>query len=268
MSAFSDFLENKLADHAVGTTTYVPYTAGNLSLKLYTAPPTDAGAGGTEVSGAGYAALAIANNLTNFPLCSASGTPTKLNGTILQFPQATGAWGTITHWALWASTDMLAVGTVTPNNVVVAGDAPKFAVGELSITFTNSAAGGLSESVRRKLLDLAFGAQVYAKPVTVYASVGTSISGETPSEWDDAGYNRAPVTFTAASAGAAVSATVNGPVLAATVDSSGDTLTHYGLWDDPSSGSLIASGPLSTPRSPLATETLRFNTGEIILTVQ
>ena len=265
MSALSDYLENKLADHGVGTTTYTP--AATLTVKLYTAAPSDTG-GGTEVTGGSYAAVAVTNNTTNFPECVVGDTVVKTNGTVIQFPQATAAWGTVTHWAIYAGADMLAWGPVTPNNVVSSGDAPKFGIGKLTIQLLNSANGGFSAAVRRKLMDLAFGGVVYAKPVAVYAGVGTSISGENPSEWTDAGYDRAAVAFTAASAGAAVSSTVGGPVMASSVDTGGSTLTHYGLWDDLTSGSLIASGPLSTPRTPAALDTLRFNTGEIIMTMQ
>jgi hypothetical protein len=265
MSALSDYLENKLADHGVGTTTYTP--AATLTVKLYTAAPSDTG-GGTEVTGGNYAAVALTNNTTNFPECVVGDTAIKSNGTVIQFPQASASWGTVTHWAIYAGADMLAWGPVAPTNVVSSGDAPKFAIGSLTIQLLNSLAGGFSASVRRKLLDLAFGGVVYAKPVAVYAGVGTSISGENPTEWDDSGYNRAAVAFTAASAGAAVSSTSGGPVLASSVNAGGDTLTHYGLWDDLASGSLIASGPLSTPRSPAALDTLRFNTGAIVLTMQ
>lgn len=265
MSAFSDFLENKLADHGLGTTTYAP--SATLGVRLYTAAPTDAG-GGTEVSGGGYVAVALTNNVTNFPDCSVSGEPTKTNGTVIQFPQATASWGTVTHWAIYAGLDLLAWGPVTPNNLVSVGDGPKFGIGKLTIQFLNTANGGFSLAVRRKLLDLAFGAVAYAKPTTVYAGVGTSISGENPNQWFDANYARGAVAFAAAAAGVATSSTVGGPTLNTNVASGGNTLTHYGLWDDIASGSLIASGPLSTPRTPVAADTVRFNTGEIIMTVQ
>lgn len=265
MSALSDFAENKLADHAIGTATYTP--GATLTVKLYTVAPSDSG-GGTEVTGGSYAAVALTNNTVNFPQCPTSGTPTKTNGSVIQFPVATASWGTVTHWAIYEGANLLTYGAISPNNYVSAGDAPKIDAGKLIIEFLSAAGGGLTESVRRKLLDMMFGAVTYTKPTTVYVSAATGISGETLYDWVDAGYARKAITFGAASGGVATSTnaqTINSSV----VDSgSSDVLTHYGIWDDLVSGSLIAVGALSTPRTPAMSDLVRFNTGEIVLTLQ
>ena len=53
--SFSDYLENALLDHVLGTTSYSQPT---IYVALYTTAPTDAG-GGTEVSGGSYARVAV-----------------------------------------------------------------------------------------------------------------------------------------------------------------------------------------------------------------
>lgn len=65
-----------------------------LYLGLFTATPNDAG-GGTEVStsGTGYARQAA-------DLDPAAG-GARVNSSLIQFPTALAAWGTVSHWALF-----------------------------------------------------------------------------------------------------------------------------------------------------------------------
>ena len=51
MAALSDYLENELLDHALGTGSFTAPT--NVYLSLYTTDPTDADTG-NELSGNGY----------------------------------------------------------------------------------------------------------------------------------------------------------------------------------------------------------------------
>lgn len=49
----SDYLERKILDHALGTTTFTKPT--NVYISLHTASPTEANTAGTEVTGGSYA---------------------------------------------------------------------------------------------------------------------------------------------------------------------------------------------------------------------
>lgn len=127
----SDFLENALLDHQLGGPDYT--RPATVHIGLFTAAPTDAG-GGTEVAGNAYARAAVTNNATNFPAASGGA---KSNGTAIAFPQATGAWGTVTHFGVFdAATlgNLLRWGAVTPNKAVAANDTPSFAAGDLDFT--------------------------------------------------------------------------------------------------------------------------------------
>lgn len=263
MSALSDHLENALADHALGLTTYTP--GSTLTLKLYTTAPSDS-AGGTEVSGGSYAAVSITNNTLNFPVCETSGDPRKTNGAVFQFPTASANWGLVTHWALWNSTNLLAYGAFSPSNFVSSGDAPRIAIGVLDIKLLNGSLGGFTANIRRKLLDMAFGGVSYTKPTTVYVSAGTSLSSESLSESTDANYVRAAITFGAASGG--ISTSSSAAEVNPNVDADGETLAYYGIWDDVTSGSPIALGSLQTPRSPIVGQTVGFSSGQLSLTLQ
>jgi len=131
---FSDYLENKLLDHAFRNTAYTPATT--LYLALFTAAPTDAGPGSGEVStsGTGYARAQVTPS-TGFS--AASGGLIANTGTV-SFTAATTAWGTITHFAIFdaatGSTNMLAWGALTASKTIGAGDTASFAAGALTIS--------------------------------------------------------------------------------------------------------------------------------------
>ena len=129
MSAASDYLENKVLDHFLGTaSTSAPAT---VYLALFTSDPTDAGSG-TEVStsGTAYSRQSIA-------FSSASSGSTS-NSADVEFSQATGSgFGTVTHFGIYdASTagNLLFHGALTSSKTIDAGDVFKIASGNLSIT--------------------------------------------------------------------------------------------------------------------------------------
>ena len=129
MSAASDYLENKVLDHFLGTaSTSAPAT---VYLALFTSDPTDAGSG-TEVStsGTAYSRQSIA-------FSSASSGSTS-NSADVEFSQATGSgFGTVTHFGIFdASTagNLLFHGSLTASKTIDAGDVFKIASSNLSIT--------------------------------------------------------------------------------------------------------------------------------------
>lgn len=114
MAAMSDYLENKLLDHALGTASFTMPT--QLYAAAYTAAPSDAG-GGTQVTGGSYARVAVDFN-------AASGGATSAAADI-EFPQATADWGTVTHFGLFdASTsgNLLLWGALTASKTIENGD--------------------------------------------------------------------------------------------------------------------------------------------------
>ena len=86
MAEMSNFLENALINATLRNTSYTSPTTTYLA--LYTTDPTDADTG-TEVSGGSYARQAIT-------FASPSNGVTS-NSAAIEFPTATGSWGTITH---------------------------------------------------------------------------------------------------------------------------------------------------------------------------
>jgi len=129
MGGFSDYWENKILDHIFGKGSYTPPT---IYVGLSTADPTDSGSGLTEPSGNGYARVQT----------SASDWNAASNGSLdntgnITFAQATGNWGTITHFALFdaATTDnMLAYGALSQSKLISESDTARFEAGDLQIS--------------------------------------------------------------------------------------------------------------------------------------
>ena len=126
MSAMSDYLENEILDHILGTGSYTMPTT--VYIGLSTASMND-NASGTEISGNNYARQSVA-------FSAASGGTTSNSGNI-EFPAATGSWGTVSHFGIWdASTagNMLLHGAFTSSKTISTGDILRITAGDLDIT--------------------------------------------------------------------------------------------------------------------------------------
>jgi hypothetical protein len=120
----SDYLENKLLDHFLGTTTYTKPTS--VYVALYTAAPSDAG-GGTEVTGGSYA-----RKVATFDASASGATQNSGNIDFTDMPACTVVAIGI-HDAL-TSGNLLVHGTLTANKTLDAGDTLRIATGDLDIS--------------------------------------------------------------------------------------------------------------------------------------
>jgi hypothetical protein len=129
MGSFSDYWENKILDHVFGKSSYSPPT---IYVALSTADPTDDGSGIAEPSGNGYAR--VQTQASNWNAAS-SGSLDNAND--ITFPEATGNWGTISHFALFDAAsegNMLAHGSLSASKAIGSGDTAKFAAGDLDVS--------------------------------------------------------------------------------------------------------------------------------------
>ena len=125
MSAFSNYLENKILLHVLSNTSYTSPTT--VYLGLHTADPTDAGSG-TEVSGGSYARQSFASTV--------SGNAAS-NTSAIEFPTATGSWGTIGWVGVWDNStggNLLFHGALTTSKTIASGDVFRVPAGDLDIT--------------------------------------------------------------------------------------------------------------------------------------
>ena len=126
MSAISNYLENALIN---GTLRASSYTApATVYVALFTSDPTDAGSG-TECSGSAYV-----RQSATFAAPSNGASTTSAD---IQFPQAGGSWGTITHFGIFdasSSGNLLYHGALTVSKTIDTGDVFKIASGSLTVT--------------------------------------------------------------------------------------------------------------------------------------
>ena len=123
--SFTNFLETEILDHVFAGAAYkAPSTK---YIGLFTAAPGEAG-GGTEVSGNAYARQAMA--------FTTSGATTSNNAAV-EFPTATGSWGTITHVGIYdaaTSGNLMVYATLTASKAIASGDVFRVPSGDLDIT--------------------------------------------------------------------------------------------------------------------------------------
>ena len=123
--SFTNFLETEILDHVFAGAAYS--APGTKYLALYTAAPGETG-GGTELSGDAYARQSVA--------FTTSGNTTSNNAAV-EFPTATGAWGTITHVGVFdasSSGNLMCYATLTASKVIASGDVFRVPSGDLDIT--------------------------------------------------------------------------------------------------------------------------------------
>jgi hypothetical protein len=120
----SDYLENKVLDHILGTTSYT--MPADVYLALYTATPTDS-TSGTEVAGGSYARKIITFN------ASSSGAAT--NDITVDFTNMPTC--TVTGVAILdalTSGNILVYGGLGASKSVLSGDTLRISSGDLSIS--------------------------------------------------------------------------------------------------------------------------------------
>lgn len=125
MSAFSNYLENKVLLHVFGGTSYT--APATLYLALYTTNPGE-GNTGTECSGTSYARQTIAFTVVN---------DTASNTSAVEFPVAGSSWGTISYVGILDNSsggNLLAYGALTTAKAIDSGDVFRVEAGNLDIT--------------------------------------------------------------------------------------------------------------------------------------
>jgi hypothetical protein len=128
MAEMSNYLENALVNATLRNTSYT--SPATVYVALYTTDPTDADTG-TEVSGNGYARQSVT--------FSAPSNGATSNSSAVEFPQATGSWGTVAYIGLRdasSSGNLLYHTALDASKTIATGDVFRIAAGSLSVTLT------------------------------------------------------------------------------------------------------------------------------------
>jgi hypothetical protein len=120
----TNYLENKLIDHFLGTTSYT--MPADVYVALFTVAPSDA-AGGTEVTGGSYA-----RQIATFTAASSGATSNDSNIDFTGMPATTTV--AIGIFDALTTGNMLLYGTLTTNKTTDAGDTLRIATGDLDIS--------------------------------------------------------------------------------------------------------------------------------------
>ena len=126
MSEMSNYLENALINATLRNTTYT--SPATVYLGLYTSDPGE-GNTGTEVSGTSYARQSIT--------FGAPSDGVSTNSAAIEFPQAGGSWGTVTHVGILdasSSGNLLYYTALDASKTISTGDVFRIAIGSLSVT--------------------------------------------------------------------------------------------------------------------------------------
>ena len=126
MSAMSDYLENEILDHILGTGAYTMPTTVYVGLSTGSFGDDNSG---TELTGNNYARVAAT--------FSAAASGTTSNSAAIEFAAATGSWGSVSHFGIFDASsagNLLIHGAFTTAKTIASGDILKIPTGDLDIT--------------------------------------------------------------------------------------------------------------------------------------
>lgn len=130
MSDFTNYTESEIVNWMVGGDA-MPSPPSNIYVGLHTGDPTETG-GSNEVSGNNYARASTTAG-TDWTISA----NTFENADDILFNEASGSWGTVSHFSLWDSStggNALAYSALDSSRSVESGDAPVFRATNLSGT--------------------------------------------------------------------------------------------------------------------------------------
>lgn len=269
MGSLSDYAENALLSHLF-TASYA--AAATLYVGLASADPTDTatGAAMSELPNSNaYARTAIDFSAVSNRIITQSNAVT--------FPQATGPWGSATHWAIldtntYGAGNVLAHGDLTASLAIVSGNIPSIPAGQVAVEFSATSGGaGFTDYTVQGWLELMFRNQLFSKPSTYLGLATVTLDDQDVSTTDvtevtSNAYARVLVTsWDAASAGVVSNTTT-------------ETFpTPTGTWGTITSVFLVAGSLASAvlgydnanvvDQEPVADDTVQFLSGAFTATV-
>ena len=126
MSAMSDYLENEILDHILGTGSYTMPSA--VYVGLATGSFGD-DASGSELTGNNYSRVSAT--------FSAAASGTTSNSGAIEFAAATGSWGSVSHFGIFdaaSSGNLLILCFLSSAKTIASGDILRIAAGDLDVT--------------------------------------------------------------------------------------------------------------------------------------
>jgi len=239
MGQFSTYAQNKILDHILKVAAYTQPT--HLYVALSTTDPLASGSGITEPSGGSYARKIC----DDWVLASQRKTS---NASELVFATATGAWGLLTHWAIFdhiSAGNMIAFGQLADSKSGISGTVFSIKAGQIDVAFDT---GAISTYLANAILNHVFINTAYTPPTNIYIALATetifdSDAGSTITEPSGGAYARINLnTWHTASLGASSNA---GSIDFAEASASWGTVTDVALIDALTVGNLLLYSELT-----------------------
>jgi len=259
VGSLSDYIENEILDHVLKTGDFTQ--PANLYVGLSTADPTDDASGIAEPSGNGYAR--VNHNAWDAAVSRA----TENTGTI-SFPEATGSWGTITHFFISDASsggNMIAHGALSASKTIGSGDNASFQDGAIDVSFNS---GGVSTFLANAILDHIFGNTAYDTTADIYVALsaanptddGSGISEHSGDNYARVNHN----SWDVASGGATEN---DGAITFPQASAAWGTVTHFFMADASTSGNMLFYGALDNSRNIGQNDTPSFADGALDITM-
>jgi hypothetical protein len=287
MSQLTDYAENRLVDMIRAQAWALP---SNLYMGLAS---TASDSAVTELTGTGYARVALIRNLSNWAGTQAPGSVTASTGTthassnnvVVDWGTSGSAWGTANFVVVYdASTAGNALAFLPLATPIVIGTAQPVSVAIGALNFTLGLTGGCSDYLANKLIDLIFRGQAFTFPATMYEALLTAAPGNAGGGTEvggGVGYARVAVAgsltswagtqaagTTAASTGTSGQTSNNAVISFPAPTASWGTLGWQAEYDASIGGNLLFWSPLaasktvpagsSAPSFPAAARTITF----------
>ncbi len=134
---FATGVAEDMLDNMLGNASAFPLAVPTVFIALSTADPGADGSGFTEPVGNGYARVAVTNDAAQWPAATAG---VKTNGADIDFPAASGPWGTVTHFGIFVAASgglPAAWGDLDSSQSPDTPDQLQFAVAAFDVKFTN-----------------------------------------------------------------------------------------------------------------------------------
>lgn len=122
-----------------------------------------------------------------------------------------------------------------------------------------------TDYLENKIAGHVFGGTAYTAPSTIYVSLFTSAPDDTGAGTEVSGgsYARQSMAFTVTNDTASNTSNVEFPKATA----SWGTVSHFAVYDASTGGNMLCYGTLSASKTVASGDTLRFNAGELDITV-
>jgi len=265
MGSLSNYIEDEILDHFLLTGDYTPET--NLYIGLSTADPTDDASGIAEPSGNGYA------RVNHDSWDAAASRATENTGTVT-FPEATGTWGTITHFFICnhltnatfgTNVELIAHGALSGSKTINSGDNASFADGAIDVSFNT---GGLSTYLANALLDHIFKTTTYDTTASIYIALSTADPTDTGgSIAEPSGNNYARTEHAAYDVSASGASENTGSITFNQASGSWGTITYFAAFDALTDGNMLFYAALDASRNIGTNDTPLFQSGALDITL-